>query len=125
MPELLLLRVAGALFLKTPGALVRTVFTVLSKTAVVAGYITCDLSLGLISFLTPKRKIGFVIGEGVPGHKGIWPEFISPLPTDSRSPCPFLNALANHGEYPVLRISFGFQISPMLYQVAANLRLNL
>ena len=45
-----------------------------------------------------KRKVGSVILEGLPGHGGKWPEYRPPREGDSRSCCPALNALANHGE---------------------------
>ncbi|KAF9519305.1 hypothetical protein BS47DRAFT_1324593 [Hydnum rufescens UP504] len=50
--------------------------------------------------LTPRLKKGSVVKEGKPGHNGLWPEFIPPKATDSRSPCPGLNAMANHGILP-------------------------
>jgi len=50
--------------------------------------------------LSPKKKIGYVVPEGHPGFGGIWPEFIPPKDGDSRSACPALNAMANHGILP-------------------------
>jgi len=56
-----------------------------------------DISLTLFNLVTPKRPVGKVIPEGSPGAGGKWPEFIAPKEGDSRSACPALNALANHG----------------------------
>jgi len=62
---------------------------------------TWDLGLVFINLLTPKIKKGAVYKEGDPGYNGLWPEFIPPNPEkDSRSPCPALNAMANHGILP-------------------------
>ena len=62
--------------------------------------ISWDFSLFLINFLTPSRKAGQVIPPNVSGHNLIWPEYIPPKDGDSRSACPMLNALANHGILP-------------------------
>jgi hypothetical protein len=56
-----------------------------------------DVSLTVINLLTPSRPIGCAIPEGSPGARGKWPEFIVPRKSDSRSACPALNAMANHG----------------------------
>ena len=56
-----------------------------------------DFSLFLLNLVAFKRKVGKVTLEGNPGFGGKWPEYIPPKPTDSRGPCPALNALANHG----------------------------
>ncbi|KAF8338988.1 Chloroperoxidase [Cantharellus anzutake] len=62
---------------------------------------TWDTGLVFINLLTPKIKKGAMYKEGQPGYNGLWPEFIPPNPeTDSRSPCPGLNAMANHGIIP-------------------------
>lgn len=41
-----------------------------------------------------------VIPYGKPGHGGVWPLYEPPKQGDSRSPCPALNAMANHGILP-------------------------
>lgn len=64
------------------------------------GLMLWDIGLTLINTLTPKKKVGHVVAEGKPGHKGIWPEYIPPKEGDSRSSCPALNALCNHGLLP-------------------------
>ena len=68
-----------------------------------AGYIfTWDISLFLLNLVSFKRKVGKVTLEGNPGFGGKWPEYIPPTETDSRSACPALNAMANHGTYSSL-----------------------
>lgn len=42
----------------------------------------------ILALLLPKKPVGQVIKEGLPGHAGIWPEWSAPLMGDSRSPCP-------------------------------------
>ncbi|KAI0717887.1 Cloroperoxidase [Cerioporus squamosus] len=59
-----------------------------------------DILLVLFNLLTPEYKAGQVIPEGNPGHGGLWPKYAPPAPGDSRSPCPGLNAMANHGILP-------------------------
>jgi len=59
-----------------------------------------DIGLTFINLVTPKKKIGHVVPKDKPGHKGIWPEYIAPMEGDSRSSCPALNALCNHGILP-------------------------
>lgn len=62
---------------------------------------TWDLGLFLGNLLTPQLKKGNVVKPGVKGHGGLWPAYVKPNPkTDSRSPCPYLNAMANHGILP-------------------------
>ncbi|KAF8635726.1 hypothetical protein AX15_000342 [Amanita polypyramis BW_CC] len=61
---------------------------------------TWDALLELANLVLPKRKEGHVVLEGHPGFGGKWPEYISPKDGDSRSACPALNALANHGILP-------------------------
>ncbi|KAJ7099862.1 Chloroperoxidase [Mycena crocata] len=56
-----------------------------------------DVGLTLINLVTPKKKIGSVVPSGRPGAGGKWPEFVPPKEGDSRSCCPALNAMANHG----------------------------
>ena len=70
-----------------------------------AGYICIwDISLLLLNLVSFKRKVGKVISQGTPGFGGQWPEYKPPKDTDSRSACPALNALANHGRCFVLFI---------------------
>jgi hypothetical protein len=57
-----------------------------------------DIYLTLINLVAPNRRPGCVIPKGHPGAGGKWPEYMAPKEGDSRSPCPALNAMANHGE---------------------------
>ncbi|KAJ7148755.1 Chloroperoxidase [Mycena crocata] len=59
-----------------------------------------DVGLTLINLVAPKKKIGSVVPQGLPGAGGKWPQFVPPKESDSRSCCPALNALANHGILP-------------------------
>ncbi|EJU01024.1 heme-thiolate peroxidase [Dacryopinax primogenitus] len=61
---------------------------------------TWDTTLVLLNTISfPKRK-GKLIAPGKLGHGGNWPEWHPPVEGDSRSPCPALNAMANHGILP-------------------------
>lgn len=57
-----------------------------------------DALLVVGNLLTPNRTIDKIVPEGHPGFKGKWPEYIAPKEGDSRSSCPGLNAMANHGK---------------------------
>jgi len=59
-----------------------------------------DFFLTIIAFITPNLKVGHVVPAGHPGAGGQWPEYVPPGEGDSRSACPMLNALANHGILP-------------------------
>jgi hypothetical protein len=59
-----------------------------------------DNLLFICNLLTPSLKPGHVVPAGAPGHHGDWPEYVPPKEGDSRSACPALNALANHGILP-------------------------
>ncbi|KAF9516099.1 hypothetical protein BS47DRAFT_1327600 [Hydnum rufescens UP504] len=60
-----------------------------------------DVSLFLINMFTPPLAKETVVKQGKPGYRGIWPAFVAPdEKNDSRSPCPGLNAMANHGILP-------------------------
>ncbi|EMD37165.1 heme-thiolate peroxidase [Gelatoporia subvermispora B] len=56
-----------------------------------------DGLLTLLNLILPRLKPGYVVPEDAPGRSGLWPEYVAPQQSDSRSPCPGLNALANHG----------------------------
>ncbi|CZT18549.1 uncharacterized protein RCC_04393 [Ramularia collo-cygni] len=64
------------------------------------GVIAWDNVIAVANLVTPKLKADNVVPEGAPGHHGVWPEFIPPQEGDSRSACPMLNAMANHGILP-------------------------
>lgn len=59
-----------------------------------------DFNLFLLNLVLPAHKPGRVVPAGAPGHNGNWPEYIPPKNGDSRSACPMLNAMANHGILP-------------------------
>lgn len=52
-----------------------------------------DVGLFAINMVTPQLKKGSVVAPGKPGYQGIWPPFVKPSESDSRSPCPYLSAL--------------------------------
>ena len=80
----------------------RGVYAKLFEGTFFVGLLLWDLSLCLVNVLTFKRKIGYVTPKGHPGEGGSWPEYIPPRDGDSRCSCPALNAMANHGRYPVI-----------------------
>lgn len=59
-----------------------------------------DNTLFLLNLFLPKNKPGQVVPRGCPGHNLTWPQYVPPKPTDSRSACPMINAMANHGILP-------------------------
>src|SRR5690348_5072675 len=59
-----------------------------------------DFNLFLLNLVLPAHKPGQVVPAGAPGHGRKWPEYVAPQPGDSRSACPMLNAMANHGILP-------------------------
>jgi hypothetical protein len=52
-----------------------------------------DMILAMYNAIAPKKAPGKVTLYG-----GKWPKYIPPQAGDSRSSCPALNALANHGK---------------------------
>ena len=62
--------------------------------------ISWDNLLALLNLVSPKLQPGHVVPEGCPGHDKRWPAYVPPSSSDSRSPCPMVNALANHGILP-------------------------
>ncbi|KAK6332260.1 hypothetical protein TWF696_002981 [Orbilia brochopaga] len=59
-----------------------------------------DFALFLLNLVTPDHKEGEVVPKGAAGHHLSWPEYVPPKDGDSRSACPMLNAMANHGILP-------------------------
>ncbi|KAF7176103.1 hypothetical protein CNMCM7691_001579 [Aspergillus felis] len=60
-----------------------------------------DLYYCIANLFLPRRHVGSAVPSDHPGHGGVWPQFQAPIQaTDSRSPCPALNALANHDILP-------------------------
>jgi hypothetical protein len=64
------------------------------------GVMVWDNAIMLLNFVTPNLQEGSVVPEGAPGHGGKWPPYVPPKEGDSRSACPMLNAMANHGILP-------------------------
>ncbi|KAF2821659.1 Cloroperoxidase [Ophiobolus disseminans] len=62
--------------------------------------LTWDFNLFLLNLVLPAHEPTDVIPAGAPGHAGHWPQYVAPKDSDSRSACPMLNALANHGVLP-------------------------
>ncbi|KAI9048873.1 hypothetical protein LZ554_006729 [Drepanopeziza brunnea f. sp. 'monogermtubi'] len=62
--------------------------------------LTWDFALFLLNLLTPSLQPKHIVPSRAPGHAGIWPAYLPPQQGDSRSACPMLNALANHGILP-------------------------
>lgn len=59
-----------------------------------------DNTLFLLNLITAKHEPNEVVPKGAPGYHGKWPEYVPPGHGDSRSACPMLNAMANHGILP-------------------------
>jgi len=94
------LTVYSAAIARSPFVLTKALLGTVVKLVGLLGLFVIDGFYVLLNLLTPKKKRGSVIGTGLPGEGGIWPQFIAPQEGDSRSPCPALNALANHGILP-------------------------
>lgn len=73
-----------------------------------AAVMAWDFQLFLANLVLPKSKPDDVVPEGAPGHHGNWPEYVAPVEGDSRSACPMLNAMANHGILPHDGKNIGF-----------------
>lgn len=54
----------------------------------------------VLNIVLPKLTPGQVVPKGCYGHNRNWPKYIAPKAGDSRSACPMLNAMANHGILP-------------------------
>lgn len=59
-----------------------------------------DFALFILNVVTPSLKPGHVVPPHAAGHSLAWPEYVAPKDGDSRSACPMLNAMANHGILP-------------------------
>lgn len=68
--------------------------------------LTWDFVLTIVGCVTPSHPVGHVVPAGHPGAGGEWPEYVSPGEGDSRSACPMLNAMANHGAYEQIPILY-------------------
>ncbi|KAH9947757.1 chloroperoxidase-like protein [Amylocystis lapponica] len=84
-------------------ALTRLFFALVSSiisTVLSVGILVWDLGLTLYNVVAPLRPADRVVPAGCLGEGGIWPQYVPPKTTDSRSCCPALNAMANHGILP-------------------------
>jgi len=72
--------------------------SILSTVVQILYIFTWDFLLTLINIVRFNRRKGHVTPRGAPGVGGKWPAYVAPKVGDSRSACPALNALANHGE---------------------------
>jgi hypothetical protein len=72
----------------------------LPKTFINLFVLTWDTGLFFLNLLLPSHQPGHVVPAGAPGHIKQWPAYLAPQDSDSRSACPMLNALANHGILP-------------------------
>jgi hypothetical protein len=88
-----------AYFIFSPTAIMPLTQT-LTKPFIDIFVLTWDTTLFLLNLILPSHSPTHVIPVGTPGHVGHWPEYIAPEDSDSRSACPMLNALANHGVLP-------------------------
>ncbi|KZT08139.1 chloroperoxidase-like protein [Laetiporus sulphureus 93-53] len=64
------------------------------------GLFIWDFVLTLYNQFASLKPANEVVPEGCAGAGGLWPQYVPPTPTDSRSSCPALNAMANHGILP-------------------------
>ena len=71
----------------------------ISNTFYDVGILTWDILLTLGNLVRFSRPVGKVTPSGKPGYGGHWPEYRPPQEGDSRSCCPGLNAMANHGMF--------------------------
>jgi len=81
----------------SPSTLIMAILNSVSNAFYDAGIFTWDFFLTLGNLVRFSRPVGKVTPEGHPGYGGYWPEFRPPQEGDSRSCCPGLNAMANHG----------------------------
>jgi hypothetical protein len=72
----------------------------LSKPFIDISVLIWDFNLFLLNLVLPSHPPTSVISAHVPGFHGHWPTYTPPGPSDSRSACPMLNALANHHILP-------------------------
>ncbi|EIN04232.1 heme-thiolate peroxidase [Punctularia strigosozonata HHB-11173 SS5] len=88
------------LLLTATPRLLKALFETLSGQVTVLAVVLWDLGLCLANIVLPSTPRGKLYPAGALGHGGKWPEYIPPGEGDSRSACPMLNAMANHGILP-------------------------
>lgn len=77
--------------IKLPIALVKALLGALKTIGGLLFITIWDLGLFIINVIAPYKQKGSIVPAGKPGHAGIWPTFIAPTDSDSRSPCPYLS----------------------------------
>lgn len=61
-----------------------------------------DFLLAIFNLVTPSHPSNHVVPQGYAGANGLWPKYVPAAAGDSRCSCPALNAMANHGAFPVV-----------------------
>ncbi|KDQ56716.1 hypothetical protein JAAARDRAFT_36206 [Jaapia argillacea MUCL 33604] len=89
-----------SLVINATGRLTSSVFSGISTVFLYSGVFTWDFILAVLNLFTFNKKKGKVVPKGCPGEGGVWPAFVPPKKGDSRSACPALNVMANHGILP-------------------------
>ncbi|KAG8775147.1 hypothetical protein FRC12_001647 [Ceratobasidium sp. 428] len=78
-------------------SLVKGILDPIITLGILFGILLWDAGLHVANYVLPRKKIGAVVPQGTGGYGGRWGEYQAPRPGDARSPCPAINALANHG----------------------------
>lgn len=79
------------LIIKGPPKLFRFVLGQIKTLGGLALIIGLDSLIFTANLILPLKAKGSVVVKGNPGYGGIWPEFVAPTESDSRSPCPYLS----------------------------------
>ncbi|RLM00415.1 hypothetical protein CFD26_108536 [Aspergillus turcosus] len=113
-------------FFTTAVGIFRRLFNLLIALAYILGFVIWltirDLYYCIANLFFPRRHVGSVVPSDHRGHGGVWPEFKAPIQgSDSRSPCPALNALANHDILPRSGKHIGYKQLSHAIQHAYNL----
>jgi hypothetical protein len=99
-PNRLLTRLCSRLESSTSSLAMSPVWDSVVYQANLLSTVAWDTGLAVYNLVAPDLPKGSVIAPGKPGHAGKWPEFHPPRDGDSRSPCPAMNAMSNHGILP-------------------------
>ncbi|KAH7336768.1 putative chloroperoxidase [Rhizoctonia solani] len=81
-------------------SLIQTIYNAGISIAFLLSLLGWDFGLHIANAIYPRKQVGSVVVEDIRRKDGSWGEFHPPRPGDARSPCPALNALANHGILP-------------------------
>lgn len=99
-PIFRILQYHEALTWTTSGKMANKAFHILEEVFWNLFVFTWDNICVLLNLVLPKYEPNEVVPKGAPGYRGVWPAYHPPGPGDSRSACPMLNAMANHGILP-------------------------